>query len=49
VETGLASEGQVQIGKGLAEGDLVVLRAGAFLRDGDPVRPMPAGEATAIK
>jgi HlyD family secretion protein len=49
VETGLASEGQVQIGKGLAEGDLVVLRAGAFLRDGDPVRPIPAGEATAIK
>ncbi len=49
VETGLASEGQVQIGKGLAEGDLVVLRAGAFLRDGDPVRPIPAGEATAVK
>jgi multidrug efflux pump subunit AcrA (membrane-fusion protein) len=49
VETGLAAEGKVQIGKGLAEGDLVVLRAGAFLRDGDPVRPIPAGEATAIK
>ena len=48
VATGLASEGQVQIGKGLAEGDLVVLRAGAFLRDGDPVRPIPAGEATAV-
>ncbi|MBV9629267.1 MAG: efflux RND transporter periplasmic adaptor subunit [Xanthobacteraceae bacterium] len=49
VETGLASDGQVQIGKGLADGDLVVLRAGAFLRDGDPVRPIPAGEATAVK
>jgi HlyD family secretion protein len=49
VETGLGSDGQVQIGKGLAEGDLVVLRAGAFLRDGDPVRPIPAGEATAVK
>jgi len=49
VETGLASEGQVQIGKGLAEGDLVVVRAGAFLRDGDPVRPIPAGDATAVK
>ena len=48
VATGLASEGQVQIGKGLAEGDLVVLRAGAFLRDGDPVRPIPAGEETAV-
>jgi RND family efflux transporter MFP subunit len=49
VEPGLASDGQVQIGKGLAEGDLVVVRAGAFLRDGDPVRPIPAGEATAVK
>jgi multidrug efflux pump subunit AcrA (membrane-fusion protein) len=49
VETGLASDGQVQVGKGLAEGDLVVLRAGAFLRDGDPVRPIPAGDATAVK
>jgi multidrug efflux pump subunit AcrA (membrane-fusion protein) len=49
VETGLASDGQIQIGKGLADGDLVVLRAGAFLRDGDPVRPIPAGEATAVK
>jgi multidrug efflux pump subunit AcrA (membrane-fusion protein) len=49
VETGLASEGKIQIGKGLAEGDLVVVRAGAFLRDGDPVRPVPAGEATAVK
>lgn len=49
VATGLASDGRVQIGKGLAEGDLVVLRAGAFLRDGDPVRPIPAGEATAVK
>ena len=49
VETGLASDGQVQIGKGLAEGDLVVVRAGAFLRDGDPVRPIPAGDATAVK
>ncbi len=49
VATGLASDGQIQIGKGLAEGDLVVVRAGAFLRDGDPVRPIPAGEATAVK
>jgi multidrug efflux pump subunit AcrA (membrane-fusion protein) len=49
VEPGLASDGQVQIGKGLGEGDLVVVRAGAFLRDGDPVRPIPAGEATAVK
>ncbi len=49
VETGLASDGQVQVGKGLAEGDLVVVRAGAFLRDGDPVRPIPAGDAAAAK
>jgi HlyD family secretion protein len=49
VKTGLASEGNVQVGKGLAEGDLVVVRAGAFLRDGDPVRPVLPEEATASK
>jgi HlyD family secretion protein len=49
VKTGLVSEGNVQVGKGLAEGDLVVVRAGAFLRDGDPVRPVLPDEATASK
>jgi HlyD family secretion protein len=42
VETGLMSGGQVEIREGLSEGDIVVARAGSLLREGDPVRPMPA-------
>jgi multidrug efflux pump subunit AcrA (membrane-fusion protein) len=42
VEVGLMSGGQVEIREGLAEGDIVVARAGALLREGDPVRPMTA-------
>jgi HlyD family secretion protein len=43
VEVGLMSAGQVEISKGLVEGDMVVARAGALLREGDPVRPITAG------
>jgi HlyD family secretion protein len=43
VEVGLMSAGQVEISKGLVEGDIVVARAGALLREGDPVRPITAG------
>ena len=42
VETGLMSAGQVEIASGLQEGDIVVARAGALLREGDPVRPVMA-------
>jgi HlyD family secretion protein len=42
VETGLMSGGQVEIRDGLVEGDIVVARAGALLREGDPVRPVTA-------
>jgi HlyD family secretion protein len=42
VEIGLMSAGQVEITKNLAEGDIVVARAGALLREGDPVRPVTA-------
>jgi HlyD family secretion protein len=42
VETGLMSAGQVEIREGIAEGDIVVARAGALLREGDPVRPVMA-------
>ncbi len=42
VEVGLMSSGQVEIKEGLAEGDIVVARAGALLREGDPVRPVTA-------
>jgi HlyD family secretion protein len=38
VEVGLMSGGQVEIREGLNEGDIVVARAGALLREGDPVR-----------
>jgi multidrug efflux pump subunit AcrA (membrane-fusion protein) len=40
VTTGLQSEGNVEIRQGLVEGDMVVARAGAFLRDGDRVKPV---------
>ncbi len=42
VEVGLMSAGQVEIREGLVEGDIVVARAGALLREGDPVRPITA-------
>jgi len=42
VEVGLLSGGQVEIRDGLNENDLVVARAGALLREGDPVRPVMA-------
>src|SRR5882757_7710350 len=45
VEVGLMSAGQVEISKGLVEGDIVVARAGALLREGDPVRPITTGGA----
>jgi multidrug efflux pump subunit AcrA (membrane-fusion protein) len=40
VEVGLASGGQVEIRDGLNEGEDVVARAGALLREGDVVRPV---------
>jgi hypothetical protein len=46
VETGLMSAGQVEITSGVAEGDIVVARAGALLREGDPVRPVTAAADT---
>ncbi|MGC2780252.1 MAG: HlyD family efflux transporter periplasmic adaptor subunit [Bradyrhizobium sp.] len=42
VEIGLMAGGQVEIRDGLSEGDVVVARAGALLREGDPVRPVMA-------
>ena len=45
VEVGLMSGGQIEIRDGLNEGDDVVARAGALLREGDPVRPVTAAAA----
>jgi HlyD family secretion protein len=45
VEVGLMFGGQVEIREGIAEGDDVVARAGALLREGDPVRPVTADAA----
>jgi len=45
VEVGLMDGGQVEIKEGLTEGDIVVARAGALLREGDPVRPVTAATA----
>lgn len=45
VDIGLMSGGNIEIRDGLNEGDVVVARAGALLREGDPVRPVMAAEA----
>jgi HlyD family secretion protein len=47
VTIGLLALGQVEIREGLREGEMVVARAGAFLREGDRVKPVPAVESAA--
>jgi HlyD family secretion protein len=47
IRTGLTAEGFVEVVEGIAAGDLVVARAGSFLRDGDTVRPVLAAAAQA--
>ncbi|MBB4424334.1 multidrug efflux pump subunit AcrA (membrane-fusion protein) [Bradyrhizobium sp. CIR48] len=42
VEVGLMSGGNIEVRDGLNDGDVVVARAGALLREGDPVRPAMA-------
>ncbi|CAI9417716.1 Putative efflux system component YknX [Pleomorphomonas sp. T1.2MG-36] len=42
VKTGLTDAGFVEVTEGLAEGELVVSKAGTFLRDGDKVKPQVA-------
>jgi HlyD family secretion protein len=49
VNIGLLFEGIVEVREGLAEGETVVSRAGAFLREGDPVRPVLADETATTK
>ncbi len=47
VTVGLLALGQAEIREGLAEGETVVVRAGAFVRDGDRVRAVTANEPAA--
>lgn len=47
VTLGLLSGGTVEVREGLNDGDMVVSRAGAFLREGDRVRPVVADKSTA--
>jgi RND family efflux transporter MFP subunit len=43
ISVGLLAEGDVEIREGLKEGDLIVVRAGSFVREGDRVRPVLSG------
>lgn len=45
VTTGIRDGGLVEITKGLSQGDLVVTKAGAFVRPGDRINPVPAPAA----
>jgi HlyD family secretion protein len=47
VTVGLLAKGQAEIREGLADGDVVVVRAGAFVRDGDRIRAITAAEPAA--
>lgn len=42
VQTGIRDSGWVEIVSGLTAGDSIVTKAGAFVRDGDRVNPVPA-------
>jgi multidrug efflux pump subunit AcrA (membrane-fusion protein) len=46
VDIGLMSGGQVEIRSGVNENDVVVAKAGALLREGDPVRPISEADAS---
>ena len=51
VTTGIREGGKVEIVDGLAPGDLIVAKAGAFVRDGDrisPVEETDSGHVAAI-
>jgi len=49
VDVGLMSGGQVEIKTGINENDIVVAKAGALLREGDPVRPISEADAAQKK
>lgn len=45
IETGLRTATDVEVRSGIAVGDQIILRAGSFVQDGDPVTPIPQAEA----
>nr|WP_272212270.1 efflux RND transporter periplasmic adaptor subunit [Marinicella sp. W31]MDC2878182.1 efflux RND transporter periplasmic adaptor subunit [Marinicella sp. W31] len=47
VETGIQDGNSIEITRGLTEGDQVVAKAGAYVRAGDRINPVPAAEAPA--
>lgn len=42
IVTGIRDGGIIEVSDGLSEGDTVVAKAGAFVRDGDHINPVPA-------
>jgi multidrug efflux pump subunit AcrA (membrane-fusion protein) len=49
LDLGLAMDDRIEVRAGLKSGDLVVSRAGTFLRDGDAVRPiLEPGKSAAV-
>lgn len=46
VTTGIRQGKWVEIADGLSDGDVVVTKAGAFVRDGDQINPVPADAGT---
>lgn len=46
VTTGIRDGSKIEISSGLSAGDLVVARAGAFVRDGDRINPVPASDVS---
>jgi hypothetical protein len=47
LDLGLVTDQWIEVTKGVTNGDLVVARAGTFLRDGDVVRPILEGKTAA--
>ena len=47
VNTGIRQDGLIEISAGLSQGDIVVARAGSFVRDGDKITPILAGQTPA--
>jgi multidrug efflux pump subunit AcrA (membrane-fusion protein) len=47
IQVGIHSDSDIEVRKGLSEGDLIVANAGTSLRDGDRVKPIDADSARA--